>query len=113
YDAAGGERTDEARDADLAQIRIHLHLGEDGAVRMKRIVLGCRIARSLASTLDLGKPGPGEDVGIVFAAAFILPVVKAPGTGDDPGVAGSETRRGGMGGCDRRKPCDGILSRRV
>lgn len=77
-DPSGGKGADHPSDADLPQIVIHLHFGEDGAMRMHGIgFLHRRVGSGVAATLDLMEAGSAEDVGVAFAAAFIIAAEEA------------------------------------
>jgi len=75
--------------------RIHLHLGEHGAVRVHGIgLLRKRISAGAAVPLDLGEAGAAQDVGIALAAAFVgVAAVEASATRQHTDIAGPEQRR--------------------
>src|ERR1700721_4570983 len=93
-DAPGGEGADKAADADLAKLRVDLDLGENSAVGMHGVSgLLRRVRRALAAGFDLAKTGPVEDIGVTFAAAFIIAAIQAAGASDHAGIARAEQRR--------------------
>src|SRR6516165_8033951 len=93
-DGAGRESADQTRRPDLPQLRVNLHLGEHGAMRVHGIgLLREWISAGAAVSLDLGKAGAAQDIGIALAAALVVAPVDAPATRQHTGVVGSEQRR--------------------
>ena len=113
-DPSGREGADKPRHPDLAEVRIDLDLGEDGAMRMHGIGrLRGRVAAPLAATLDLGKPGAGQDVGIALAAAFVVPPIEPAAARHHAGIAGSEQRRALVASGQVGQLGDGVRARVV
>ena len=67
------KRADQSGDPDLAKIRIDLDLGEHGAMGMHGVG-GLRrgISCPLAAGFDRAEAGPAQDVGVTFAATFVV-----------------------------------------
>ena len=108
-DPSGGERADHPGRADLAEIGIDLDLGEHGPVRMHGIGrLRGRIGRAGSVTLDLRKPGAGEDVRVALAAALVVATEQAAVARDHAGIAGAEQRRAIVVGREIGKPRDRV-----
>src|SRR3984957_12158916 len=93
-DPARRESTDQAGDADLAEIRINLDLGEHRAMGVHGIGgLRRRVSGALAAGFDLLQAGAAEDFGITLASHFIVATEQTTAARDHPGIARPEQRR--------------------
>ena len=90
-DAPGREGADEPRAADLPEVGVDLHLGEDRAVGMRRIGVAARAGRALAAARDRRLPGAGEDLGVGFGAALVVAAKQPSAAGLDARIAGTDS----------------------
>src|SRR6185295_15045449 len=100
------------RRADLAEIGIDRHLGEDRTVGLQSMVSHRGgISSAFASAFDLRQSGAGEDFGVALAAGLVILDMQASATRDHPRIACAEERRSRIVSGKTREPGDSVTPR--